>query len=449
MTASREINAPRILIFGYLSIIGIGTVLLLLPASTTKGISFIDAFFTASSALCVTGLIVKNTALDFTLFGKGVILTLLQVGGLGYMTLSTTFFFFIGRKISLRDRMLFKESINLLTFENLRRFAWRVFRITIVIELVGAALLYPAFARMFEPATAIGHAFFHSVSAFCNAGFSTFSQNLALFSGSVSAPLVVAVLLILGGIGFVVVSDIYMTVVRREKKKLALHTAIVLRMTLALIVAGTALIFVVERNHSMLGMPLHQQLIHSFFQAVTPRTAGFNTMNIALFSPVVIVMLMFFMFIGASPGGTGGGIKTTTFSLLLRWAKELMLGRHGKDITALKKRIPLEQAYRAFLIVFLSTLTVTAAFFIILLAEHQSPLKVLFELFSAFGTVGLSLGSAVNPACSFAYDLSAFGKVIIVCVMIAGRVGTLTIGSALLRPHPLEYSYPEEPIVVG
>ncbi len=449
MTASREINAPRILIFGYLSIIGIGTALLLLPASTTKGISFIDAFFTASSALCVTGLIVKNTALDFTLFGKGVILTLLQVGGLGYMTLSTTFFFFIGRKISLRDRMLFKESINLLTFENLRRFAWRVFRITIVIELVGAALLYPAFARMFEPATAIGHAFFHSVSAFCNAGFSTFSQNLALFSGSVSAPLVVAVLLILGGIGFVVVSDIYMTVVRREKKKLALHTAIVLRMTLALIVAGTALIFVVERNHSMLGMPLHQQLIHSFFQAVTPRTAGFNTMNIALFSPVVIVMLMFFMFIGASPGGTGGGIKTTTFSLLLRWAKELMLGRHGKDITALKKRIPLEQAYRAFLIVFLSTLTVTAAFFIILLAEHQSPLKVLFELFSAFGTVGLSLGSAVNPACSFAYDLSAFGKVIIVCVMIAGRVGTLTIGSALLRPHPLEYSYPEEPIVVG
>jgi len=449
MTGSREINAPRILIFGYLSIIGIGTVLLLLPVSTTKGISLIDAFFTASSALCVTGLIVKNTALEFTLFGKSVLLTLIQVGGLGYMTLSTTFFFFIGRKISLRDRMLFKESINLLTFENLRRFAWRVFRITIVIELLGAALLYPAFAQMFEPATAVGHAFFHSVSAFCNAGFSTFSQNLALFSGSVSAPLVVAILLMLGGIGFVVVSDIYMTVVRREKKKLSLHTAIVLRMTLALVVVGTAFIFFVERGSSLVGMPLHQQLVHSFFQAVTPRTAGFNTLNISLFSPAVIVMLMLFMFIGASPGGTGGGIKTTTFALLLRWAKELMLGRSGKDITALKKRIPLEQAYRAFLIVFLSTLTVTAAFFFILLAEHQPPLKVLFELFSAFGTVGLSLGSAINPACSFAYDLSAFGKLMIVCVMIAGRVGTLTIGSALLRPHPLEYSYPEEPIVVG
>ncbi|MCK4940920.1 Trk family potassium uptake protein [candidate division WOR-3 bacterium] len=449
MKGSREINAPRILIFGYLGIIMIGTVLLLLPASTTNGISFIDSLFTASSALCVTGLIVKNTALDFTLFGKSVILTLIQIGGLGYMTLSTTFFFFIGRRISLRDRLIFKESINLLTFENLRRFAWRVFRITIVVELLGTALLYSTFAHRFSPLVALGQAFFHSVSAFCNAGFSTFSENMSLFSYSLPAPLIVAALFIFGGIGFVVISDLYTTLIKREKKKLALHTTIVLRTTLALIIIGTLFILIVEYNRSLGGLPFIHKLSRAFFQAVTPRTAGFNTMSVALFSPITIVLLMMFMFIGASPGGTGGGIKTTTFVLLFRWAKELMLGRYGKDINAIKKRIPIEQAFRAFLIFILSSSTIIVAFFIIMLVENQTPIKVLFEVFSAFGTVGLSFGSTVNPFCSFSYDLSTIGKLVIICVAIAGRVGTITVGSAILKPHPLEYSYPEEPIVVG
>ena len=449
MKGSREINAPRILIFGYLGIIMLGTALLLLPIATRNGISLIDALFTASSSLCVTGLIVKNTALDFTLFGKCVILTLIQIGGLGYMTLSTTFFFFIGRKISLRDRLLFKESINLLTFANLRRFAWRVFRITIFVELLGTVILYSVFAYRFSPPIALGQAFFHSVSAFCNAGFSTFSENMSLFSSSIPAPLVVAMLFILGGIGFVVISDLYTTLIRREKKKLALHTTLVLRTTLFLIAIGTLFILIVEYNRSLAGLPFFQKLTLSFFQAVTPRTAGFNTMRVALFSPITLILLMVFMFIGASPGGTGGGIKTTTLVLLVRWAKDLMLGRHGKDITALKKRIPIEQAYRAFLIFILSSGTIIVAFFIIMLVENQAPLKTMFEVFSAFGTVGLSMGSATNPFCSFAYDLSPLGKLVIICVMIAGRVGTITVGSAILKPHPLEYSYPEETIVVG
>ncbi len=449
MIGSREVNAPRILIGGYLGIIAVGTILLLLPVSTRNGITLVDALFTSSSALCVTGLIVKSTALDFTLFGKSVILALIQIGGLGYMTLSTTFFFFIGRKISLRDRLLFKESINLLTFENLRRFAWRVFRITIVVELLGTAFLYSSFAQRFDPATALGHAFFHSISAFCNAGFSTFSDNMAFFSDSISAPLVVAVLFIFGGVGFIVVSDLYATVLKRAKKKLALHTAIVLRTTLALVIIGTAFILIVEHNRGLLHLPFHQKVIHAFFQAVTPRTAGFNTVTVALFSPVTIILLMIFMYIGASPGGTGGGIKTTTFALLLGWTKELMLGRYGKDIITLRKRIPIEQAYRAFLLLILSGFTIITAFFLIMLFENHTPLKVIFEVFSAFGTVGLSMGSTVNSSCSFVHDLSPFGKLIIIAVMIAGRVGTLTVGSAILKPHPLEYTYPEEPIVVG
>lgn len=449
MKGSREINAPRMLIFGYLGIITIGTALLLLPNATRNGISFIDAVFTASSSLCVTGLIVKNTALDFTLFGKCIILTLIQIGGLGYMTLSTTFFFFIGRKISLRDRLLFKESINLLTFANLRRFAWRVFRITIFVELLGTIILYSVFASRFSPPVALGQAFFHAVSAFCNAGFSTFSENMTLFSSSIPAPLVVAVLFILGGIGFVVISDLYTTLVKREKKKLALHTTLVLRTTIALIAIGTLFILIVEYDRSLVGLSLLQKIVVSFFQAVTPRTAGFNTIRVAAFSPITLMLLMAFMFIGASPGGTGGGIKTTTLVLLVRWAKDLMLGRHGKDVTALKKRIPIEQAYRAFLIFILSCGTIIVAFFIIMITENQASLKTMFEVFSAFGTVGLSLGSATNPFCSFAYDLSAFGKFVIICVMIAGRVGTITVGSAILKPHPLEYLYPEEAIVIG
>jgi trk system potassium uptake protein TrkH len=449
MKSSSEVRAPRLLIFGYLGIITIGTVLLLLPVSTRNGISVVDALFSASSALCVTGLIVKNTALDFTLFGKCIMLTLIQIGGLGYMTLSTTFFFFIGRRISLRDRLLFKESINLLTYENLRRFAWRVFRITIAVELLGTILLYPVFAQRFTLPVALGQAFFHSVSAFCNAGFSTFSENMALFSSSIPAPMIVASLFILGGLGFVVISDLYTKFIKREKRKLSLHTAVVLRTTIALIIVGTLFILVVEYNRSLDGLPFLQKLLRSFFQAVTPRTAGFNTMSIALFSPITLVLLMFFMFVGASPGGTGGGIKTTTFVLLVRWAKELMRGRYGKDITALKRRIPIEQAYRAFLIFILSGSTIIVAFFLIMLLENQSPLKVLFEVFSAFGTVGLSLGSSLNPFCSFSHDLSAIGKLIIIGVMIAGRVGTITVGSAILKPHPIDYAYPEEPIVVG
>jgi trk system potassium uptake protein TrkH len=449
MKGSNEVKGPRLLIFGYLGIIAVGTILLLLPISTRHGISFIDALFSASSALCVTGLIVKNTALDFTLFGKSVMLTLIQVGGLGYMTLSTTFFFFTGLKISLRDRLLFRESINLLTYENLSRFAWRVFRITIAVELLGTALLYPVFAQRFDAPIALGQAFFHAVSGFCNAGFSTFSENMELFSYSIPAPLIVAALFILGGLGFIVISDIYTRFIKKETKKLSLHTTVVLRTTLALIVFGTLFILLVEYDRSLSGLPFAQKLMRSFFQAVTPRTAGFNTMSIALFSPVTLVLLMIFMFIGASPGGTGGGTKTSTFALLFLWARELMLGRYGKDITSLKRRIPIEQAYRAFLILALSLFTITTAFFLIMLIENAAPFKVIFEILSAFGTVGLSTGSSFNSFCSFSYDLSALGKLVIIGVMITGRVGTLTIGSAILKPHPLEYAYPEEQIVVG
>jgi trk system potassium uptake protein TrkH len=449
MKIIKEINAPRFLIFGYIGIISIGTLLLLTPFATNNGISVIDALFTASSGLCVTGLIVKNTALDFTLFGKCIILALIQIGGLGYMTLSTTFFFFLGRKISLRDRVLFKESINILSFDNLKRFAWRVFRITIALELTGTILLYLFFIRKFNPLIALGHAFFHSVSAFCNAGFSSFSENLSLFSNSIGVPIIAAVLFIIGGLGFIVISDVFTTFIKRTKKRLSLHTIIVLRTTLAFIVFGTVFILVREGHDAFKGYTLIEKLLFSFFQAVTPRTAGFNTFTISMFSPITLLMFMFFMFIGASPGGTGGGIKTTTFVLLLKWIKELLLGRYGDDISTHKKRIPIEQAFRSFVIFGLAIFVVIISFALLLLFDNPRPLKALFEVFSALGTVGLSMGSAVNQFCSFSYDLSWLGKLVIILTMITGRVGTITIGSALLRPHFMDFKYPEEPIVIG
>uniref|UniRef100_A0A7V3RI17 Trk family potassium uptake protein n=1 Tax=candidate division WOR-3 bacterium TaxID=2052148 RepID=A0A7V3RI17_UNCW3 len=449
MNQRREINPGRLLIIGYAGIITIGAVLLLLPFSTRNGVSVTDAVFTSTSALCVTGLIVKDTAIDFTFWGKLIILILIQIGGLGYMTISTSFFFFLGKKISLRDRILFKESVNFLSYENLMRFAWRIFRITIVVELTGAILLYFYFVKKFEPLCAAGHALFHSVSAFCNAGFSTFSENLTLFNNTWGVPLITALLIITGGIGFIVISDIYYVLVKKAKKDLSLHTKLVLRTTLFLLIFGTIFILLYEGQRSLSQFPLPLKIVHSFFQAVTPRTAGFNTVNISNFSSVTLFLLMIFMFIGASPGGTGGGIKTSTFTLLILWVKELLYGRYKNNVTVMRRSIPQEQAMRAFLIVALSGFLILVSFFLVLLIDHISPKKLIFEIFSAFGTVGLSLGSAINPNCSYVYDLSWFGKSIIIILMVIGKVGTLTLGSALIKPRPLEFSYQEESIAVG
>lgn len=445
----REIKPARLLVLGYFSIIIIGAFLLSLPFATTDEISIVDALFTSCSAVCVTGLIVQDTALDFTIWGKLIILILIQIGGLGYMTLSTTFFYFLGKKTSLRDRILFKESVNLFTYDNLMRFAWRILRITLIVELIGAILFYLHFVRKFDPWVAAGHAIFHSISAFCNAGFSTFSENLMLFGDSWSVSLLASMLIITGGIGFVVISDIYYVLIKKAKKEFSLHTKIVLRTTFTLLILGTLFIFLIEGQKSLARYPFFLKLIHSFFHAVTPRTAGFNMVNISSFLPVTLFVIILFMFIGASPGGTGGGVKTSTFALLVLWLKELLLGRYKSDVTVMHKRIPQEQAMRAFLMIGLSLTFILLSFFLILLIEGAKPLKLIFEIFSAFGTVGLSLGSDFISCCSYATDFTPFSKLIIIFLMLIGRVGTLTIGSAFIKTHNLDFSYPEEPIIVG
>ncbi|MEO0093478.1 MAG: TrkH family potassium uptake protein [candidate division WOR-3 bacterium] len=445
----QPVNPARTLIFGYLIIILCGTALLMLPISATN-IKPVEALFTATSAVCVTGLIVKDTPTEFTLFGKFIILLLIQIGGIGYMTLSTAFFFFLRRGISLRDRLLMKESISYLSYENLRRFAFTIIRVTIVIEGIGTILLFGYFARLGMPiGYAFGHAIFHSVSAFCNAGFSTFSNNLTGFTNSFFIPIVISLLLISGGIGFIVISDIYKTWITKKNLRLSVHSKIVLTTTLILIISGTAILLLLEWNNSLAPYPLAQKVLVAYFQAVTPRTAGFSTIHLGAFNPAALLLLIFLMFIGASPGGTGGGIKTTTFSLLLLEMKNLLRGR--SEILIFKKKLLPGLTGRAFLVFTLSLSWLLTAGFLLLILEGKKGdlLRLVFELTSAFGTVGLSLGSKLQAHLSASYDFSTLGKLIVIATMLVGRVGTLTVGTALIRPKKLNYTYPEGTVLVG
>lgn len=444
----RPVNPARILLSGYLLVILIGALLLSLPFSS-KGISFIDSLFTASSATCVTGLIVKNTATDFTLFGKIVILVLIQIGGLGYMTLSTAFLFILRRRISLEGRLLMRESINYLSYENLRHFAFTILKVTLVVEGVGALLLFLYFSSRMPLKYALFQGIFHAVSGFCNAGLSTFPNNLGDYSKNFFVPAVVMSLYILGGLGFIVISDLYRTIIKRENKKLLLHSKLVLSTTILLILTGTAFILLMEWTHALQGYSIPQKLLIGLFHSTTPRTAGFSTINISLFSPITLIIIILLMFIGASPGGTGGGIKTTTASLLLLQARSFIAGK--EDAEVFKYRISTRVGMRAFVIFLLSLLWVLTFTILILILERNNGgiLRTLFEVVSAFGTVGLSLGSNTIPNLSSSCDFSIIGKLLIILTMIAGKAGTLSLGAALIRRERSLYQYPEGRISIG
>jgi len=444
----RPINPFRILILGYLGMVLLGALLLYLPSSS-KGISFIDSLFTATSATCVTGLIVKNTATDFTLSGKLIILALIQIGGLGYMTLSTAFLFLLGRRVSLQTRLLMKESINYLSYENLRRFAFTILKVTVVMEGLGALLLFLYFFKGMPLREALLQGIFHAVSAFCNAGFSTFSNNLLNYSKDFFVPLVVSTLFVAGGLGFVVISDLYKTYVKRENRRMLLHSRIVLSTTLFLILAGTLFIALLEWNRSLAGYQVSHKVLISYFQAVTPRTAGFSLTNISLFNPITLILLLCLMFIGASPGGTGGGIKTTTISLLFIQARSFLRGRD--ETIAFHHRIPSQLSLRAFTIFLLSFLWVLTSTLLILILEKGNGgiLRTLFEVTSAFGTVGLSMGSKLVPNLSASADFSIWGKLIIILTMLAGKAGTLSLGAALVRREREVYQYPTGRVSIG
>ncbi|RKY04486.1 Trk family potassium uptake protein [Candidatus Poribacteria bacterium] len=444
--ASLPLKPAQTVVLSFLLVISIGTLFLLTPRATPPDnrISFIDALFTATSATCVTGLIVRDTGSDFTLFGQIVILILIQIGGLGLMTMTSFFALVLGRGMGIRERVLMSDILNTRMMNQIVRLLTSILLLTFAFEALGAALLYLTWIEE----GAIGgmgrtayYAVFHSVSAFCNAGFSLFSTSMERFRGSVPVNLIMTSLIICGGLGFTVLSVLLKLPLSPFRRgRLSLHAKLVLIVTAFLLALGTVAILALEWDNSLAGLPLKEKFLAAYFQSVTPRTAGFNTLRISELREATQFLLIILMFIGASPGGTGGGVKTSTFAITLCTLISMLRGRSSVEI--FRRRIPDQIISKAFSILTLSMLLIAVNGVLLLASEDGDPLAVIFELFSAFGTVGLSMG--VTPT------LTTFGKVIIIITMFIGRIGPLTLALALgERRKGGEFEYPSEEVIVG
>ncbi len=443
-----RLSPERIIVGSFVAAILVGTFFLMLPVSTVdgKGLSLVDAFFTATSATCVTGLIVVDTGSYLSRFGQLVVLLLIQCGGLGIMTLSTFFIVVLGKRVSLRGKLILQDALNFYDMESLFDLLKHIILFTFVIEFFGFLLLFFDFRLSWHYpwGKAFYHAFFHSISAFCNAGFSLYSDSLSRFVGDYIVNFTVMGLIILGGLGFPVLYDLYRRVFRKDgtesKHFLSYHTKVVVTVTGILIVVGTLMIFLFECSNTLKVLDFKEKILASLFQSVTPRTAGFNTIDIGAMREVSWLFIMVLMFIGASPGGTGGGIKTTTFVSVLM--SVISIVRNREDVVLFKKRIPERVIKKSIAIFSLSLFIVVLGTTFICYFENIPLSKVMFEVFSAFGTVGLSTGITSS--------LHWFSKVMISLIMLTGRVGPLTavvaMAEAGLAP-PIRY--PEGEILVG
>ena len=444
-----RLKPAQLMILTFGLAIGAGTILLMLPAATKSGIrtSLTDAFFTATSATCVTGLIVKDTAAYFSVFGQTVILALIQIGGLGIMTFSVSLALLQGRRMDLKQEAIMSDVLDQSSLTNVKNLVIYILRMTFIFELCGAIMLFLTWAAKFGATIETAyHSFFHSVSAFCNAGFSTFPDNLMSFRDDIPTNLVVSGLIIVGGMGFIVVKDLQENFRNRlrfsvkRKTQLKVQTKIVIWTSLTLIVLGAAAIYFFEKGALFSGLNIKSKILASFFQSVTARTAGFNSCDIAGLSGASLLVIMALMFIGGSPGSTAGGIKTTTFSVL---GAALISEFRGKEnVEMFRRTIPIEVIRKTVVIFFASTMLVALFALALLFVEKKMFSSILFETFSAFGTVGLSTGVTGS--------LSAKGKLIIAALMFIGRLGPLTVGYAFLkyRAKP-KYEYASESVATG
>lgn len=445
-----SLRPAQIMAAGFLGAIGTGTVLLTLPAVTAGGIrtSLIDALFTATSAVCVTGLIVQDTATHFNVLGQTVIMALIQVGGLGIMTFSVSLAVFGSKTMDVKKQASFQDALDHDTLDDIVKLLRFIVLMTFGLEFAGALLLFAAWHRQFgSPWEAAYHACFHAVSAFCNAGFSTFSDSLTRFRDNLSVNLIVCLLIIAGGLGFMVIRDLFRVCLvplrpsnpsRFQRPKV--QTKIVLTVTAVLIVLGAALFYLAERNAGLAAAPLRERVLLCVFQSVSPRTAGFNTMDIGKLTPAALLLTIVLMFIGASPGSTAGGIKTTTLATL--WAALRGLFQNREHAELFRRTIPRESVQKAVVVLCLALVIVFGFAFTLMLLENQPFTDVFFETVSAFGTVGLSTG--LTP------HLSTGGKALIVILMYVGRLGPLTLAYALVRHRrPAQYAYADERIMIG
>jgi trk system potassium uptake protein TrkH len=440
-------SPSQVLVTSLAGLIAAGTLLLWLPLSAGRGsLSLLNAFFTATSAVCVTGLTVVDTPVDLSPFGQAVLLLLIQAGGLGYMSLTTIMAVAIGRSLTIQERLTLQEALNVESMEGLIRFTMGIFRLTLVFELAGAVVLGLWWASDMGPGRAAWFGLFHAVSAFNNAGFSLFPDNLISQRGDWVVNLVVCALVIVGGIGFVVLTELGR---RHRVVKLSLHTKLALAMTAILIVSGTIAIYVLESGNARTLAPLGmgERWLVSFFHAVSSRTAGFNTLDIGTMTQPALFVLLALMFIGAAPGGTGGGVKVTTFGITVvaLWATV----RGKAEPTVFRRRLPNALVARAFFICLMGFLVLNGVAGLLLITDGRLLLPTLFETTSAFGTVGLSMGQS-GSVLSLAGHLSGPGKLLLAGMMFLGRIGPLTVAVALARRRePPRLRYAEGKVLVG
>ncbi|WP_411168116.1 TrkH family potassium uptake protein [Clostridium sp. MB05] len=430
MKLMKKIKPGRIIVLGFLTVILLGAILLKLPISINDGVevSFVDALFTSTSAVCVTGLIAVDTADTFTVFGRTVVALLIQIGGLGVTSVGVGFILLMGKKVSIKERTLIKEAMNLDSMKGLVKLVKSVLMMTLIFETIGAILSYIVFSKDYSPMDALGISVFHSIAAFNNSGFDILGglRNLIPYQNNVLLNLTTCGLIIFGGLGFLVIKEI---ILKKSFKKFSLHTKVVLTMTGILLLGGTILLKLTE-DISWLG---------AFFFSTSARTAGFSTYSLGNFTNAALFVLVVLMFIGASPGSTGGGIKTTTFFTLCRSIYSTSTNKH---CTAFKRKIPTNIVFKAFNITLLAMFVVCMGTFILSILEpNYTFMQLLFEVTSAFGTVGLSTG--ITP------DLTDLSKIIISLIMFIGRLGPMTIATIWSFREASNAYFSEEAVIIG
>lgn len=438
-------NPYLVFLYGFATIILIGTILLALPISSNDGksVGLINALFTTTSATCVTGLTVVNTASHWTVFGKVVIILLIQIGGLGVMTMTALISFFIGKKISLKTRLLIMEERNVDELQGVVRLTKNILLYTFVVEILGAILFSFVFIKDFGVSKGIAYSLFHAISSFCNAGFDLIGNSMINYVDNPIITLAVCGLIVVGGIGYYVFWDIYAS---KSFRMLTLHSKLVLIITGILLLGGSVLMFVLEYNNpgTMGNLSMSGKINASIFQAVNPRTAGYNSVPLENLRMSTVAISVILMFIGGSPASTAGGIKTTTLGVLFISFYNLVKGK--EDAEVFERRIMPEVTIKAAAILVLSLILITVCSILLSVTEENTGydfLEIVYESVSAFSTVGLSRG--ITPS------LSNSSKIILTMMMYIGRVGPMTVAYAFLKQHKNigNYTYPEGKIIIG
>lgn len=444
---TNRISAVQFLALGFFLLIMIGGSLLTLPFFTNsgEGTPFIDAVFVATSAVCVTGLTTVNTAEHWNTGGQVILMILIELGGLGFMSMPIMLFSVFHKKITLRTRMILREALNLEEMSGSFRLMLYILKLSAMIQLIGFVLLSIQFVPEFGWKKGLFYGLFHSVSSFCNAGFDLLGDSLVPYQHNPYVLLVVSFLIISGGLGFIVWQDLLHY---REARRLSLHTKIALSTTMVLLIGGTVLFYITEKNASLLtaNTNFFEGLANTFFMAVTPRTAGYYSIDYMKMTNAGLILTMFLMYIGGTSGSTAGGLKTTTFGTMFIQIVSIFRGRSRAEFG--ERTIRDSTVFRAFTLFFITLFLCIGAIMLLTITENIPETSgveyVAFEVFSAFGTVGLTMG--LTP------DLTVVGKLLIMLLMYIGRVGIYTVGFSLMtkgQKQEVHYKYPEESVMIG